>query len=143
MPISFIIKKLKKKTKQSWEDYHKSNRKYNNWGLLIILNCLLAGVHSHILLTLCNPMNCSPPASSVHGISQARILEWIAVFSSRGSSWHRDRTHISCVSYIAGVFLTTWAIGGNLGGMVNLFTWTSIQVVAPFLSNVEKRKKST
>ena len=37
--------------------------------------------------TLCDPMDCSPPASSVHGISQARILEWVAIASSRESSW--------------------------------------------------------
>ena len=48
--------------------------------------------------TLCNPMDCSSPGSSVHGILQARILEWIAVSSSRGSSQHRDRTLVSYVS---------------------------------------------
>ena len=42
--------------------------------------------------TLCNPMDCSLPGSSVHGILQARILEWVAVSSSRGSSQPRDRT---------------------------------------------------
>ena len=41
-------------------------------------------------LTLCDPMNCSPPGSSVHGILQARILEWVAMLSSRGSSWHQE-----------------------------------------------------
>ena len=39
-------------------------------------------------------MDCDPPGSSVHGISQARILEWVAISSSRGSSWPRDRTRI-------------------------------------------------
>ena len=42
--------------------------------------------------TLCDPMDCSPPGSPVHGISQARILEWVAISSSRGSSQPRDRT---------------------------------------------------
>ena len=42
--------------------------------------------------TLCNPMDCSPPGSSVHGILQARILEWVAMPFSRGSSWPRDWT---------------------------------------------------
>ena len=37
-------------------------------------------------LTLCDPMDCSPPGSSVHGIPQARILEWVAISFSRGSS---------------------------------------------------------
>ena len=45
---------------------------------------------------LCNPINCSPPGSSVHGILQARILEWVAMPSSRGSSQPREWT---CVSY--------------------------------------------
>ena len=44
--------------------------------------------------TLCKSMVCSPPGSSVHGISQARILEWVAMPSSRGSFWPRDRTHV-------------------------------------------------
>ena len=47
-------------------------------------------------LTLCAPMDCSPPGSSVHGISQARILEWVVTSFSRGSSQPRDRTRISC-----------------------------------------------
>ena len=48
--------------------------------------------------TLCDPMDCSPPGSSVHGILQARILEWVATPSSGGSSQPRDRT---CVSYVS------------------------------------------
>ena len=48
--------------------------------------------------TLCNPMYCSPPGSSVHGIVQARILEWVAMPSSRGSFQPRDRTHVSYIS---------------------------------------------
>ena len=51
-------------------------------------------------LSLCNPMDCNLPDSSVHGISQARILEWVAISSSRGSSLPRDRTPISCISCI-------------------------------------------
>ena len=49
--------------------------------------------------TLSNPMDHSLPGSSVHGILQARILEWVAMPSSRGSFQHRDRTHVSSVSY--------------------------------------------
>ena len=48
---------------------------------------------------LCDPVDCSPPDSSVHGILQARILEWVAISFSRGSSQPRDRTQ---VSHIAG-----------------------------------------
>ena len=57
-------------------------------------------------LTICNPMNCSPPGSSVHGILQARILEWVAIPFSRGSSQTRDQTQVCC---IAGRFFTIWA----------------------------------
>ena len=56
---------------------------------------------------LCNPMDYSLPGSSVHGILQARILEWIAISFSGGSSWPRDRTQVSC---IAGRFFAVWAI---------------------------------
>ena len=57
-------------------------------------------------LTLCDPMDCSPRGSSVHGILQARILEWVTMPSSRGSSPPRNRTRISYGSYIAGGFFT-------------------------------------
>ena len=49
-----------------------------------------------LCLTLCDPMDCSLPRFSVHGILQARILEWVVISCSRGSSWPRDGIHISC-----------------------------------------------
>ena len=61
-------------------------------------------------LTLCVPMDCSLPGSSIQGIFQARILEWVAISSSRGSSRFRDWTCVSCVFCIAGGFFTFWAI---------------------------------
>ena len=51
-------------------------------------------------------MDCSPPGSSVHGIFQARVLEWVTMPSSRGSSQSGDQTQVSC---IAGGFFTVWA----------------------------------
>ena len=57
-------------------------------------------------LTLCDPMDWGPPGSSVHGILKARILEWVAISFSRGSSWPRDWTWVSC---IASGFFTIWA----------------------------------
>ena len=66
------------------------------WKVIVTQSCL----------TLCDPMDCSLPGSSVHGILQARILVWVAIPFSRGSSWPRDRTQ---VSYIAGRFFTIWA----------------------------------
>ena len=58
---------------------------------------------------LCDPIDCSLPGSSVHGISQARILEWVATFYSRGSSWPRDQT---CVPSFASRFFNQWASQG-------------------------------
>ena len=49
-------------------------------------------------LTLCDPVDGSPPGSSVHGVLQTRILEWVVISSSTGSSQSRDGTHISCIS---------------------------------------------
>ena len=56
-----------------------------------------------LCLTLCNPMDCSPPGSSVHGDSPGKILEWVAMTSSRGFSKSRDQTQ---VSHIEGEFFT-------------------------------------
>ena len=63
---------------------------------------------------------CSLPGSSVHGISQGRILEWVAVYLSRGSSRPRDRTHVSC---IAGRFFTVWATREALGTGLHSRKW--------------------
>ena len=57
-------------------------------------------------LTLCDLVDCSLPGSSVQGILQVRILEWVTIPFSRGSSWPRDWTRVSC---IAGGFFTVWA----------------------------------
>ena len=59
-------------------------------------------------LTLCNPTDCSLPGSSVHGISQARILEWGVISFSWGSSQPRDGTYISCIGR---GFFTTEPLG--------------------------------
>ena len=56
--------------------------------------------------TLCDSMDCSQPGFSVHGILQARILDWVAIPFSRGYSWHRDQTLVSC---IVGRVFTIWA----------------------------------
>ena len=59
--------------------------------------------------TLCDPMDYSPPSYSVHGILQARILQWVAIPSSRGSSQPGDWTQSTCISCITGGFFTHWA----------------------------------
>ena len=66
------------------------------WTLLHVYACFVA----QLCPTLCDPMNCGPPGSSAHGILQARVLEWVAMPSSRGSSQPRDQTLISYVSCI-------------------------------------------
>ena len=62
---------------------------------IIKLNICLHTKSLQLCLTLCDPMDCSPPGSCVHGILQARILEWVAVPSSRGPSQPRDQAWIS------------------------------------------------
>ena len=62
---------------------------------------------SHVrLFATQTPWDCSPPGSSVYGILQARILEWVAISFSKGSSWPRDRIQ---VSHIAGRRFNLWA----------------------------------
>ena len=61
---------------------------------------------SQLCPTLCDCMDCSPPGSPVHGILQARILKWVAIFFSRRPSWPRYQTWVSC---IVGKFFTLWA----------------------------------
>ena len=91
--------------------YVDSNNK--NWGLnFVCLNFFFLVIFCCCCLvakscpTVCNPMDCSPPGSSIHGISQTRILEWIVISFSRGSFQSRDWTQVSC---IAGRFFTSWA----------------------------------
>ena len=67
-------------------------------------------------LTLCDPMDCSLPGSSVHGIFQARVLEWISTSFSRGSSQPRDRTWIS---HIVDRRFTVWVTRASRG-MINI-----------------------
>ena len=58
-----------------------------------------------LCLTLCDPMDCSLPGSSPHGIPKANILEWVLIPFSRGYSWPRDQTR---ASHIVGRFFTVW-----------------------------------
>ena len=76
--------------------------------------------------TLCNPMDCSLPGSSVHGISQERTLEWVAIPFSRGSSQCRDQSRVSC---IAGKFFTIWTTRTSAHKIV--LPWTAKALAAP------------
>ena len=62
------------------------------------LACLCACSVAQLCPTFYDPMNCNPPGSSVHRILQPEILEWLSMPSSRGSSWSRDQTGVSCIT---------------------------------------------
>ena len=70
--------------------------------------CAFVLSHFSCITTLCDPMDCSPPGSSVHRILQARILEWVTMPSARGSFQPRGQTHISQVSCISKQVLCHW-----------------------------------
>ena len=89
---------------------------FQTWYLWVLL-WLCMSLVIQLCSTLCHPMDCSSTGLSVHGICQARILEWVAIFSSRRSSWSRNWTgisYISCISCIAGRFFTCWGILAQL-----------------------------
>ena len=66
------------------------------WVVLVTQGCVCVCVKSlQLCLTLCNPMDCSPPDFSVHGILWATNTEWVAMSSSRGSFWPRDGTQVT------------------------------------------------
>ena len=73
--------------------------------------------------TLCDPIDCSPPGFSVHGVFQARIVGWVAISSSRGPSCPRDRNHVSCVSCIGMWILYPWAIRESQCFLMSTQTW--------------------
>ena len=72
-----------------------------------MVTLISVSVCAQLCLMLCNTLDCSPPDSSVHGIFQARILEWVAISFYVGSSQSRDQTHVSCGSCIASGLFTT------------------------------------
>ena len=83
---------------------------YSKWRIILIsrlknsqVKYVCACMHVKSLqscVTLCDSMDCSPPGSSVHGVFQVRILEWVVIPFSRGSSRPRDQAHVSYVSCI-------------------------------------------
>ena len=94
-----------------------------------------SGLVAQSCLILCNPTDCSPPGSSVHWILQARILEWVAISFSRGSSWPRDWAQVSCT---AGRFLGVIFSKGKgdwiWGCLVVLASGTSRKLTSPHLA---------
>ena len=111
-------------------------------GCYFLLQCMKVKSESKVAQsypTLSNPMDCSPPGSHIHGIFQARILEWVAIPFSRGSSQSRDWAWVSC---IAGRVFTAEPPGkplvkvkGKLLSRVRLFgtPWTEAYQASPFM----------
>ena len=85
--------------------------------------------------SLHNPADCSPPGSSVHGISQARILEWVAIFFSRGSSQLKDLSGISCIVRQILYHWTTWEA---LKTGIDVYKFTSSDLGVSLLINCSK-----
>ena len=132
--MSLTFKTLKKEFKSPWSlfSFFLSYGQYTGLSTLHLLPCpefgklctslpqvvlrskhyifpiILSGLVSQSCPTLCDPMDGSLAGSSVHGIFQARILEWVAIFFPRGSCWPRDQTQVSC---IRGRFFTTEPLG--------------------------------
>ena len=82
--------------------------------------------------TLCNPMDCSLPASSLRGIFQARTLEWVAIPFSRESSWPRDQAQVAC---IASSFFAVWA--SRVSSFTHDYKWIHTHI------NTESKKQKT
>ena len=76
----------------------------------LVMSAIICSVTSSCP-TFCRPMDCGLPGSSAHGIFQARMLEWVAIFSSRGSSQPKDQTRPSCSSCTGRQILYQWATG--------------------------------
>ena len=85
---------------------------------------------TQLCLTLCNPMDCNLPGSAVCGIFQARVLEWVAISFSKGSSWPRNRTQVSC---IAGRRFTVWATReASIYRILTPYQIHNLQIFFPF-----------
>ena len=97
----------------TWENLAQSLKCHHNVRIilshekpLVLIDCGGGGLATKSCPTVENPINCSLPGFSVHGISQARTLEWVAISFSRGLSPPRDQIQVSC---IAGGFFINWA----------------------------------
>ena len=103
-------KKKERKPKQQQQEQQQNPRWWDFQRLFATQN--ISCLEAQSWTTFCDPMDYSPLGSSVHGIFHKRILEWVAIFFSRGFSWHRNWTGVSC---IGGTFFTSWASRVALG----------------------------
>ena len=98
-----IFSRLRRYRKQTWVQP-------TAWNQAQLTLIQLYSIHAQLYLTLCEPLDCSLPGSSVHGIFQARILDRVAISFSRGSSWPRDWTHVPCGSCVGRQTFYYWVI---------------------------------
>ena len=96
----------------TWNLHGIINQLYSNKNYFFKVKTAVLCLVAQLCLILCDPMDSSPPGSFAHGILQARILEWVAMPFSRGSSQPSDWIQVSC---IAGRFFTAWATRESLG----------------------------
>ena len=117
--------------------------KYWSFSFSISPSNVCSGVRVHwvaSVMFLWDPLDCSPPGSSVHGILQARILEWFAMPSSKESSWPRDQTCISCNSCIAGGFFMAEPWEGK-PRIFRVSTWKSLNLL--YLLSLHMNQKTS
>ena len=128
--VSVLISSIEPSIEQYWE---KSIELFLYHPFLVLVSVYVLVAQS--CLTLCDPMDCGPPGSSVHGILQARILGWVAISFSRGSSQFRHQTGVSC---IAGRFFTSEPPRESL--VKSVWSWPSKIVlgVSPSLSHFRR-----
>ena len=110
---------VEKKNNSEW---HRTLKYFHS----IIMNVLV----TQSCPALWNPMDCSPPGSSVHGILQAGLLEWIAISFSSQSSWPRDQTHVSCICCFAVDSLSSEPLGKSMrprGLIISSLIWFLFQ----------------
>ena len=106
--------------------FPESVTRYTNKSVIKTLCICMHAKSLQLCAALYDPMDCSPSGSSVHGILQARILEWVAMPFSRESSWPRDRTH---VSHISSIGRSVWSTSTTLEAPIKALSISQLSTV--------------
>ena len=104
------ITKSQRKTVREVSQELQNNQRTNDKRAINTFQCVCVCLVTQTCLTLCDPMDCSPPGSSVHGSLQARILKWVVISFSRISSQPADWTHVSSLSCTGRQILYCWVV---------------------------------
>ena len=104
--------------------------------------CVCACMRAQSCPTLCDPIVCSPPGSSVQVIFQTRVLECIAISYSRGSSRPRDQIQVSCVFWLEGRFFTTGSPGKPYGGFRVHLNSVPASLIAQLVKNLPAMRET-